>query len=337
VFFSDWRWCSGRSPRSRSPPASWAASPCSAACARCSSVALHLIPETEPRARTQGKAKSRLNPAAIALVGLVGLALVAATAWAVLRRPDLPQAAEPITAYNGLPQLGDRTLDQVVFPTTHNSMGGAGVTNWMFPNQSASIEDQLEDGVRGFLIDITYGVPAGEHVKTVLDSAGTGMAKYEKAVGAEGMDAALRIRNRLTGAESGERDVYMCHGFCELGALKFVSVLSDMREFLVANPGEVLVVVIQDESVEAKDIERCFKESGLIDFVYKGTAGPWPTLREMVDTDQRVVVMTENLRQGIAWCHPAFDVLQETPTRSMTRASSRTRRTAAGPGARSSS
>ena len=276
--------------------------------------ALHLLPETAPRVRAEGRPRSRLNPAAVAFVGLAGLALVAATAWAVLRRPDVPEAAEEmVTAYNGLPQLGDRTLDQVVFPTTHNSMGGAGVTNWMFPNQSASIEDQLDDGVRGFLIDITYGIPAGEHVKTVLDSAGTGMAKYEKVVGAEGMDAALRIRNRLTGAKSGERDVYMCHGFCELGALRFVSVLSDMHEFLVANPGEVLVVVIQDESVDAADIERCFEESGLIDFVYKGKAGPWPTLREMVETDERVVVMTENLREGIAWCHPAFDVMQETP------------------------
>jgi len=275
--------------------------------------ALHFFPETEPSVRAQGKARRRLNPAAVAFVGLAGLALVAATAWAVLRRPDVPEVIAPVTAYNGLPQLGDRTLDQVVFPTTHNSMGGAGVTNWMFPNQSASIEDQLEDGVRGFLIDITYGIPAGGNVKTVLDSAGTGMAKYEKVVGAEGMDAALRIRNRITGEESGERDVYMCHGFCELGALKFVSVLSDMHDFLVANPGEVLVVVIQDESVDAADIERCFKESGLIDFVYKGAPGPWPTLREMVDTDQRVVVMTENLRTGISWSHPAFDILQETP------------------------
>jgi hypothetical protein len=275
--------------------------------------ALHLLPETAPRVRAQEKARPRFHPAAVALIGFAGLVLVAATAWAVLLRPDVPEAVEPVTAYNGLPQLGDRTLDQVVFPTTHNSMGGAGVTNWMFPNQSASIEDQLEDGVRGFLIDITYGIPAGENVKTVLDSTGTGMAKYEKAVGAEGMDAALRIRNRLTGAESGPRDVYMCHGFCELGALKFVSVLSDMHEFLVENPGEVLVVVIQDESVDAADIVRCFEQSGLIDFVYKGPPGPWPTLREMVDSDQRVVVMTENLRSGIPWCHNAFDIVQETP------------------------
>jgi hypothetical protein len=128
------------------------------------------------------------------------------------------------------------------------------------------------------------------------------------------MDAALRIRNRLTGAESGERDVYMCHGFCELGAEKFVPVLEDIREFLVANPGEVLVLVIQDESVTFPDIDRCFRESGLIDFVYRGpVTAPWPTMRELVESDQRVVVMAENQKETVEWYHPALQVLQETP------------------------
>ena len=90
--------------------------------------------------------------------------------------------------------------------------------------------------------------------------------------------------------------------------------LRDVRDFLVANPGEVLIVVIQDESVMPPDIERCFRESGLIDFVYRGPARPpWPTLREMVETDQRVLVMAENNSAGVAWYHPAFEVLQETP------------------------
>jgi hypothetical protein len=140
------------------------------------------------------------------------------------------------------------------------------------------------------------------------------MAKYEKAVGKEGMDAALRIRDRIAGEAHGKPDVYMCHGFCELGALKLVPVLRDVRDFLVANPGEVLIFIIQDEGVTPKDIERCFKESGLIDFVYRGAVTPpWPTLREMVASDQRVLVMAENNAAGVDWYHPAFEVVQETP------------------------
>ena len=148
---------------------------------------------------------------------------------------------------------------------------------------------QLEDGIRGLLIDAHYGFPVGDKVKTDLADEKAAIAKYEAALGSEGLEAVLRIRDRLAGQKLGDRDVYMCHGFCELGALKLVPVLSEIREFLVANPGEVLIVVIQDESVTPRDIERCFQESGLIDFVYRGPARPpWPTLRAMVETDQRV-------------------------------------------------
>jgi hypothetical protein len=122
------------------------------------------------------------------------------------------------------------------------------------------------------------------------------------------------MRDRTSGQPTGERDVYMCHGFCELGAEKFVPVLRQVHDFLVANPGEVLVFVIQDESVAPKDIARCFSESGLIDFVYRGSVRPpWPTLREMIESDQRVVVMAENDTVGVDWYHPAFQVMQETP------------------------
>jgi len=278
--------------------------------------ALHLLPQVEPRTRAQGAAGQRPRHGwAIALVGAMAVVLIAGTAWLVLRSPDKPAVPGEVTAYNGSVELGDRTLDEVVFPTTHNSMGGADVPGWMFPNQSASIEEQLKDGIRGFLVDIHYARPAGEYVKTQIDSESSSLSKYEEAVGKEAVAAALRIRNRLTGVETGKIDVYMAHGFAELGAAKFTDALTEMHDFLVANPGEVLVMIIQDEGVDAHDIERCFTESGLIDFVYRGPfQRPWPTLRDMVDSDQRVVVMTENLKAGLPpWIHWAFDVVQETP------------------------
>ncbi|HEV8481893.1 MAG TPA: hypothetical protein VGR66_14005 [Candidatus Eisenbacteria bacterium] len=277
--------------------------------------ALHFLPQIEPRGGAKGAAGSRARHGwAIAFVGALALALIAGTAWLVLRSPDKPAVPDAVTAYNGSVGLGERRLDEVIFPTTHNSMGGADVPGWMFPNQSAGIEEQLQDGIRGFLVDIHYACPAGQYVKTQIDSASSSMTKYEEAVGKDAVEAALRIRNRLTGVETGKVDVYMAHGFAELGAAKFTDALTEMHDFLVANPGEVLVMIIQDEGVDAHDIERCFQESGLIEFVYRGPfQQPWPTLREMVDTDQRVVVMTENLRQGIPWVHWAFDVVQETP------------------------
>ena len=275
--------------------------------------ALHMLPQADPATR-RGAERRRPSGAAIAVASGIAVALLAGTAWMIMRSDAGPLPTGPVTTYNGLAQLGDRRLDQVVIPTSHNSMAGADIPGWMFPNQNAGMRKQLEDGVRGFLIDVHYGMPVGKKVKTDLTNEVNAVAKYEAALGKDGVEAALRIRERMAGQEQGERDVYMCHGFCELGAEKFVPVLEDIRDFLVANPGEVLVLVIQDESVTFPDIDRCFRESGLIDFVYRGpTTAPWPTMRELVESDQRVVVMAENQKETVEWYHPALQVLQETP------------------------
>jgi hypothetical protein len=222
-------------------------------------------------------------------------------------------ASAAIDACNGHPELCDRRLDQVSFATTHNSMSSADIPNWMFPNQERGIGSQLEDGVRGFLIDIHYGVPVGDRVKTLIENEENARKKYEDALGKEGVEAAMRIRERLMGEQEGERDVYLCHGFCELGDTRFVTSLEDMRDFLVANPNEIVFIVIQDEGVTPADVAACFAKSGLEEFVYKGSVKPpWPTLREMIEKDERVLVFAENNAEGVPWYHPAFDVFQET-------------------------
>ena len=123
----------------------------------------------------------------------------------------------------------------------------------------------------------------------------------------------MRIRDRLAGKAEGPRGLYLCHGFCELGATPLPAALGQMHEFLVQNPNEVLVLVIEDY-VSPQDLAAAFTASGLDGLVYRGAAGPpWPTLREMIDTRQRVLVLTESGRPGVAWIHPAFEVMQETP------------------------
>jgi len=63
-------------------------------------------------------------------------------------------------------------------------------------------------------------------------------------------------------------------------------------------------------------VAACFERSGLVEMVYHGpVVKPWPTLREMVETNQRVVVMAENHWEGVPWYHGAFEVCQETPYR----------------------
>jgi len=53
---------------------------------------------------------------------------------------------------NGMSQLCEKRFDQVVYPTTHNSTS----LGLIIPNQERNIEEQLNDGVRGFMIDLWY-------------------------------------------------------------------------------------------------------------------------------------------------------------------------------------
>jgi hypothetical protein len=124
----------------------------------------------------------------------------------------------------------------------------------------------------------------------------------------------MRIRSRLGSQGNGRRGIYLCHGFCELGAVSLSSALSNVRSFLVSHPGEVVVVINQDEGVTPGDIERAFDRDQLLDLVYRGPLGPFPTLRQMIDSNQRLVVLAENDAGDIPWYHPAFEhALQETP------------------------
>lgn len=273
------------------------------------------IPEVE--ARVAAASGGRRSPwPRIAVVTVVVLAVAGAGAAWWVRQDRAPAAASLIDACNGHPELCDRRFDQVALAATHNSMSGGDIADWMFPNQQKGIRAQLDDGIRGFLVDVHYGVPVGDRIKTILDDEVKSVAKYEEAMGREAVEAAMRIRDRMVGEETGQRDVYLGHGFCELGATRFVDALEQIYEFLVMNPGEVVVIVIQDEGVTPPDVADCFERSGLINLVYRGAAAPpWPTLREMAESGQRVLVLAENNAEGVPWYHLATDVYQETPYR----------------------
>jgi hypothetical protein len=272
--------------------------------------ALRAVPEASTPDVTHAARRAGRRVAVV--LGLAAL-LVAGIGW--FGRPRPAPVAEASDACNGAPALCDRPLDQVVFPGTHNSMSSVDITDWMFPQQEKGLAGQLQDGIRAFMLDVHYGLPVEGRVKTDLDSEDTSREKLEGAVGVEGYEAAMRIRDRLAGKVEGSRALYLCHGFCELGATPLVSALEHMHEFLVQNPREVLILIVEDY-VSPSDLAAAFAESGLDGLVYRRAPGPpWPTLREMIDTRERVLVLTESGKPGIPWIHPAFAVMQETPYR----------------------
>jgi hypothetical protein len=186
---------------------------------------------------------------------------------------------------------------------------------WYSAEQERPIARQLADGIRGLLIDTHYADRlAGGRLRTDFDSRQELLRQAEQdGVSPDAIDAALRIRDRLFSGE-GERGMYLCHTFCELGGTPLASVLDDIRDFLVSHPDDVLVVINQDY-VTPEDFVDAVVDAGLGEMVYTPpTSGSWPTLGEMIDSGRRVIFLAENHAGTAPWYQLAYEALtEETP------------------------
>jgi len=88
--------------------------------------------------------------------------------------------------------------------------------------------------------------------------------------------------------------------------------MKEIHDFLIENPGEVIVMVVEDY-VEPADLANAFMTAGLADFAYAGPVKPWPTLGQLVQDNKRLIVFTESGKAGLPWMHPVLESFQETP------------------------
>jgi len=246
----------------------------------------------------------------------VAAALIVAAAGAFLGSGGTSTAAPARGGCNGHAELCDRPLDQVALAATHNAMS-APVPGWYSAQQDRPIPDQLRDGIRGLLIDTHYAdrLPNGRLRTDVGDRVELLRNAQQDGVSPAGVDAALRARERLGFSGKGVRGMYLCHSFCELGGMPLSDVLDELHDFLVANPNEVVVVINQDY-VTPRDFVDAVDAAGLGRFAYRGPTAPgrWPTLRQMIDSGQRVVFLAEEHAGAAPWYHLAYDgITEETP------------------------
>lgn len=251
-------------------------------------------------------------PVAVGLVAFAAVGLFVATGGATA--PPVVRTA----ACNGHAELCSKRLNEVTLPASHNAMSSSAEEGWFSAAHTLSIGDQLRAGVRGLLIDAHYGLQAGNAVRTDLSERSERAGNkdrdlYEKTLGPEGLAAIQRIRDRILPGE-GTPGVFLCHRFCELGATEITGALREVRAFLVEHPDEVLIMVIEDYVLPSA-IVVAFEEAGLSEKVYRGPpAGPFPTLREMIDSGQQVVVYAENHGGAAPWYTRGYDAaIQETP------------------------
>jgi hypothetical protein len=144
-----------------------------------------------------------------------------------------------------------------------------------------------------------------------MSNAEDGWLEPNQNVGiARQLDAGVRAL-MLDIHEWGE-DVLLCHGPCPLGSLPLVEGLARIRRFLRAHRGDV-VTIIFESYVPAPRVAEAFAAADIDGLVHAHAPGtPWPTLRQLIDADERLVVLTDDDGGGAydwymdVWTH-AFD------------------------------
>ncbi len=262
-----------------------------------------------PMATAAAPERRRLPSRRALAAGAVVLAALIAVGLATRAATVAPARADG--RCNGLRALCDHRLDQVVLPATHNSMS-ASRDGFLLANQRTGIAAQLDGGVRGLLIDTHIGVKTPKGVYTLLSRDTKSREKLEDELGPSASRTALRIRAQLGYRGGGDPRVYLCHGFCELGATPAVDQLRAIHDFLVTHPGEVVVISVED-GASPREFAGAVADSGLLPQIWKGRVDPLPTLGTMIRKRQRVLVLAEERTGNVPWLHKQFELAQETP------------------------
>jgi hypothetical protein len=169
---------------------------------------------------------------------------------------------------NGFSELCERRYNHVAYLTTHNAFN-AGEDGFTFPNHNFGITRQLEDGVRGLMIDV-----------------------YD---------------------EGGVATVY--HSVAILGTTTLESNLVEIKNFLDANPNEVVTIIFECYA-DFELIETAFLNTEMLDYALEQDLGEeWPTLQQMIDDGKRLVVLSDrnDAAPGENWYHYVWDYAVETP------------------------
>lgn len=112
--------------------------------------------------------------------------------------------------------------------------------------------------------------------------------------------------------ENGSATVY--HGFSFLGTTTLASNFAEIKDFLDANPNEV-VTLLFETYISAAMMEVELTQAGLLPMLHVQELGqPWPTLQEMINSGKRLVFFSDhnNGEPGQVWHHYMWDHIVET-------------------------
>ncbi|KAJ2093401.1 hypothetical protein IW138_000251 [Coemansia sp. RSA 986] len=223
---------------------------------------------------------------------------------------------------NGHAELCSRKYNNVSFACTHNAYSYPPPEDYLVLNQARTIQEQLDDGVRAFMLDVVRSYSDhGDNNSTSSNSEGVG------GIIGSVIDQFTSIFSRKLQhkREDPIGSVHLCHESCVLiDKGRLVDSLKVFKSFMDANPREVVTFIIENVSGFTPDqLSPSFEQAGLDKYAYAPAftprtlhnGYPWPTLAELIEKNQRLVVfMDDNADTSVVpYILPEWEYVVEIP------------------------
>lgn len=232
--------------------------------------------------------------------------------------------------------LLDKRFNQVSFAATHN---GQSHENSPVQNQLLALTEQLAHGIRATKIHVWYDkdekgnpIPFVCHgvTKDMLDGSYLEkiVDKVPRLFQGWARDALKELEpiNELVrdackaayGEGNGTQGIIQFrHCILDPSRRPLNVLLGEIKQFLVKNPQEVFILILEDHTNNPDQIAADFKSNGLDAFVHtQNSAKEWPTLREMIESGRRLVILWHNEQNSgsnkYPWLHPIWSYAWDT-------------------------
>lgn len=227
-------------------------------------------------------------------------------------------------------QLLNKRFNEVSFAATHNGQSHA---DSAVQNQSLTLTQQFEQGIRATKIHVWYDkdekgncVPFVCHGVTKDMLNGSYLEKIVEKVPRMfqgwARDALRELEpiNELVrdackaayGDSDGSKGVIQFrHCILDPSRRPLSTLLGEVKQFLVKHPQEILTIILEDHTNNPDQIAADFKAHGLDSLVHtQNLTKEWPTLREMVQSGKRLVVLfhgkDDTMHEKHPWLHPIW-------------------------------
>ncbi len=180
---------------------------------------------------------------------------------------------------NGLQSSCDLSVSEFMWPTVHNAMHDG-----LLGNNDAPLEEALEAGYRGLLLDVCWCADPNTQVKELI----------------------------------------FCHSVCGVGERKFGEVISNINTFLDNNPTEVILINYEisfGDPTPAEIWTAMTQQVGIKEKTYIHRGGDFPTMRSLLQDSKQLLLFKHNglscLDTSLNGCTPRipefFKYAVETP------------------------